>query len=114
DILGQRAQPFGAELARLALQRVRRHDEATGVAGAHRILDRRHRLDPILAKIAENAHESGAQLGARRAEFIPIDQDLVQCSVPWCSFGPWSLPPSMTKLGKKAVTARYPTRNRAA
>src|SRR3546814_2175696 len=59
---------------------VRGHDETAGVAGEHRLFDRHDRLDPILAKIAENADESGAQLTPRRAKFIPIDQDLVQCS----------------------------------
>src|SRR3546814_15479425 len=73
-------------MARLALQCVRGNDETAGVAGAHRLFDRHDRLDPILAKIAENADESGAQLTPRRAKFIPIDQDLVQCSVPWCMF----------------------------
>src|SRR3546814_3070303 len=68
DILGQRAQLFAAELARFAFQRVRGHDEAARIAGAHRLFDRGDRLGAVLAKIAENPHESRTQLGARRAK----------------------------------------------
>src|SRR3546814_6427906 len=85
DIFGQRAKLFAAELTRFAFQRVRGHDEAAGVAGAHRLFDRGHRFGAVLAKIAENPYKRRAQLGARRAKLVPIDQDFVQCSVPWCS-----------------------------
>src|SRR3546814_2231274 len=42
DILGQRAQLFAAELARFAFQRVRGHDEAARIAGAHRLRSEEH------------------------------------------------------------------------
>ena len=49
DQLGDLGQRLGAELARFALQRVRRKHQRSGILVAHRLLDLRDRLDPVLA-----------------------------------------------------------------
>src|SRR3546814_17025106 len=75
DTPGYRSQLCTAGLARFAFQRVRGHDEAARIAGAHRLFDRGDRLGAVLAKIAENPHESRTQLGARRAKLVPRSEE---------------------------------------
>src|SRR3546814_14792956 len=64
DILGQRAQLFAAELARFAFQRVRGHDAAARIAGAHRLFDRGARLAAVLAQTPTNSPASPTQMRA--------------------------------------------------
>jgi hypothetical protein len=73
DFLGKVAQRVGAELARFRFERVRGEHEAGSIAPTHRVLDPGDRLLPILAEIAEDADEAGAQLASRLREDAPID-----------------------------------------
>ena len=73
DLLGERGDRLGAELARLGLQRVRGQDERGGVAAVHRLLDLLDRFLAVLAEIGEDAHEARPELGAHLLEFLPVD-----------------------------------------
>ena len=73
DQLRQRTELHGAELPRLALQRVRRYDQRHGITAAHGRFDRCYRLDPILAEISENPDEIAAEFVTRALISGPLD-----------------------------------------
>ena len=109
DQLGQSRQRLGAELARLALQRMRRNDQRGRVAGAHRLLDRGDRLDAVLAEIAENPDEIAAELATRPLESGPStispDSSVTALKLPQC----WiEAPPQLHRTGKHSVSIVSP------
>ena len=69
-IFGQR---LGAELARFALERVRREDQRGGVLLAHRLFDLGDRFGAVFPEIAQDADEAGPELGPALLEMRPID-----------------------------------------
>src|SRR3546814_10806279 len=81
DAFGQQRERPRAELVRLALQRMRGKDERGRIGAPHRVFDRRDRFHAVFVEIAENAHETGAQLAAGRSEEHTSDlQSLMRIS----------------------------------
>src|SRR5438270_1074207 len=61
------------ELARFALQRVRRKHEPGRILVAHRLLDLSDRFDTVFLEIGENPDEAGPEFGPAFFEMCPID-----------------------------------------
>ena len=66
-------QLLGAELPRLALQRMRRDDQSDGILLAHRGFDLGDAFGAIFIEIAKDADEARPQLAAAFFEMHPID-----------------------------------------
>src|SRR5689334_12256845 len=73
DELGDLGHRLGAELAGLALQRMRRDHERSRVLLVHRLLDLRDRFDAVFLEIAEDADEARAKLRPALLEMRPVD-----------------------------------------
>src|SRR3546814_7363298 len=56
---------------------MRGKDERGRIGAPHRVFDRRDRFHAVFVEIAENAHETGAQLAAGLLKGRPVDQRIL-------------------------------------
>ena len=105
DQFGAGGERLGAELARFALQRVRRDHQPDGVLLAHRGFDRGDALGAVLAEIAEDADEARAKFAAALLEMHPIDNvvAVVHASLPSGPVPALSTTPPSRAKGKEGV-----------
>src|SRR3546814_20325859 len=87
---------------------MRGKDERGRSGAPHRAFDRRDRVHAVVVEIAENAHETGAQLAAGLLKGRPVDQRIlfvhriiIPRAAPRSPSG--ADLPALTEVGKRAV-----------